>query len=98
MILAKNRTSSRLFSFFTDNIRYIDDFVSFEKFDKVIVPSNDSDIKSFIKYIKDDSSIFVDFVTESGNFYSSSVQIRNEIKEILPNSEVIFISDVIVEI
>ena len=47
MILAKNKTSSRLFSFFTDNIRYIDDFVSFEKFDKVIVPSNDSDIKKF---------------------------------------------------
>lgn len=95
MILAKNRTSSRLFSFFTDNIRYIDDFVSFEKFDKIIVPSNDSDIKSIIKYIKDDATIFVDFVTESGNFYSSSVQIRNDIKQILPNSEVICISDVI---
>ena len=40
-------------------------------------------------------SIFVDFVTESGNFYSSSVQIRDEIKQILPNSEVICISDVI---
>lgn len=95
MILAKNKTSSRLFSFFTDNIRYIDDFVSFEKFDKVIVPSNDSDIKPFIKNIKDDATIFVDFVTESGNFYSSSVRIRNEIKQQLPNSEIICISDVI---
>lgn len=95
MILAKNTTSSRLFSFFTDNIRYITDFVSFEKFDKIIVPSNDWNIKDFIEYIKDDAIIFVDFVTESGNFYSSSVQIRDEIKKQLPKSEVICISDVI---
>lgn len=95
MILAKNNTSSRLFSFFTDNIRYIDDFVSFEKFDKVIVPSNDSNIASFVKNISDTATIFIDFVTESGNFYQSSIQIRDEIKKIVPNSEVICISDVI---
>lgn len=95
MILAKNITAPRLFSFFTDNIRYIDDFVSFEKFDKVIVPSNDSNIESFVKNIKDTATIFVDFVTESGNFYSSSIEIKNQIKKILPNSEVICISDVI---
>ena len=95
MILAKNKTSSRLFSSFTDNIRYIDDFVSFEKFDKVIVPSNDSNIASFVKNISDTATIFVDFVTESGNFYQSSIQIRDEIKKIVPNSEVICISDAI---
>lgn len=81
MLLAKDKTSSRLFSSFTDNIRYIDDFVSFEKFDKVIVPSNDSNIESFVKNISDTATIFVDFVTESGNFYSSSIEIKNQIKK-----------------
>lgn len=95
MLLAKDKTSSRLFSSFTDNIRYIDDFVSFEKFDKVIVPSNDSNIESFVKNISDTATIFVDFVTESGNFYSSSIEIKNQIKKILPNSQVVCISDVI---
>lgn len=95
MILAKNRTSSRLFSFFTDNIQYVDELISDKKFNKVIVPSNDWSIKSCIDNIDTDSIIFVDFVTESGNFYSSSIQIRDEIKKELPNSEVICISDVI---
>jgi len=95
MILAKNRTSSRLFSFFTDNIQYVDELISNKKFNKVIVPSNDWNIKSFINNIDNDSIIFIDFVTESGNFYSSSIQIRDEIKKELPNSEVICISDVI---
>ena len=95
MILARNRTSSRLFSFFTDNIQYVDELISNKKFNKVIVPSNDWNIKSFINNIDNDSIIFIDFVTESGNFYSSSIQIRDEIKKELPNSEVICISDVI---
>jgi len=95
MILAKNRTSSRWFSFFTDNIQYVDELISNKKFNKVIVPSNDWNIKSFINNIDNDSIIFIDFVTESGNFYSSSIQIRDEIKKELPNSEVICISDVI---
>lgn len=95
MILAKNRTSSRLFSFFTDNIQYVDELLSNKKFTKIIVPSNDWNIKSFINNIDDSSIIFVDFVTESGNFYSSSVEIRDGIKKELPNCEVICISDVI---
>jgi len=95
MILAKNRTSSRLFSFFTDSIQYVDELLSNKKFTKIIVPSNDWNIKSFINNIDDSSIIFVDFVTESGNFYSSSVEIRDGIKKELPNSEVICISDVI---
>jgi len=95
MILAKNRTASRLFSFFTDDIRYADDLISDKKFDKIIVPSNNWNISSFLDNIDSHATIFVDFVTESGNFYTSSVDIRNEIKRILPHSNVICISDVI---
>ena len=65
MILAKNRTSSRLFSFFTDNIQYVDELISDKKFNKVIVPSNDWSIKSCIDNIDTDSIIFVDFVHEN---------------------------------
>jgi len=95
MILAKNKTSSRLFSYFTDNIEYFDNLISSKKFNKVIVPSNDWSISSLKTNIDETATIFVDFVTESGNFYSSSIEIRDAIKKELPNSEVICISDVI---
>lgn len=95
MILAKNKTASRLFSFFVDDIRYVDGLISNKKFDKIIVSSNDFEISSFLDNIDSHATIFVDFVTESGNFYSSSVDIVNQIKRTLPHSDVICISDVI---
>ena len=95
MILAKNKTSSRLFSFFVSDISYVDELISNKKFKDVIVPSNDWDITSFINNIDKTANIFVDFVTESGNFHSSSVDITNGIKKLLPECNVICISDVI---
>lgn len=95
MILAKNTTSSRLFSFFVSDIQYVENVSPTKKFKNVIVPSNDWDIKSFLNNIESDANIFVDFVTESGNFYSSSVDIEKQIKNILPSVNVICISDVI---
>lgn len=95
MILAKNKTASRLFSFFVNDIRYVDGLISNKKFDKIIVSSNDFEISSFLDNIDSHATIFVDFVTESGNFYSSSVDIVNQIKRTLPHSDVICISDVI---
>ena len=95
MILAKNTTASRLFSFFIKDLIYVDDLVSSKKFKNVIVPSNDWDIRSFIHYINETANIFVDFVTESGNFHSSSIDITTEIKKLLPKCNVICISDVI---
>lgn len=95
MILAKNKTSSRLFSFFVSDISYVDELTFNKKFKDVIVPSNDWDITSFINNIDKTANIFVDFVTESGNFHSSSVDITNGIKKLLPDCNVICISDVI---
>lgn len=95
MILAKNRTSSRLISFFVDDIEYVDNLSSNKKFKNIIVPSNDWSVIPFINNIDTYPNIFVDFVTESGNFYSSSIDIQTRIKQILPNATIICISDVI---